>query len=121
MAVDLGNLFHFLLPLVFCSAGFHGVLFYSSPWKKTASWCAFQAGLVFFLLGLASPATALPLVLAVLTAFLTLAVGLLLVFFCGKVEGRLKSSEGGKTARPPSPRLRGTGRGKFFYFKGIRS
>lgn len=99
MGVDLGNAFHYSVPLILCLAGFHGVLYYSSPWKKTAAWCVFQAGLVVFLLQLASPTNPLPLALAWLVLAMTVILGVLLGLFCVKVGGRPRLLEGGKPAR----------------------
>lgn len=99
MAVNLGNAFHYFIPLLLCLAGFQGVLLYSTPWKKTTAWCAFQAGLVVFLLQLGSPENSIPLALALLALTATVATGVLLALFCVKLVGRPKFSEAGKNAR----------------------
>lgn len=103
MAVDPGNAFHFLIPLALGLAGFHGVLFYRGPWKKTASWVLFQLGLVVFLLQLASKDNAFPMVLACATLAATVGVSVVLASFGLKWGGRVKVPEGGKTARRRSP------------------
>lgn len=99
MAVDLGNAFHYFAPLALCLAGFHGVFFHWEPWKKTASWCAFQAGLIVLLLQLASKENPFPAALALITSACTAAVVILLGIFCAKLGGRLKSPEAGKNGR----------------------
>jgi hypothetical protein len=88
VAVDLGNAFHFILPLALCLAGFHGVFFYAAPWKKTASWCAFQLGLAVFLFQLASQDNSFPAALAFLVLATTLGVGIMLRAFCVKLGKR---------------------------------
>jgi hypothetical protein len=97
--MQLENVFHFIAPLALCLAGFHGVFFHGEPWKKTASWCAFQAGLIVFLLQLASRENPFPVALALSTLACTAAVVVLLSAFCVKSGGRLKPPEAGKNSR----------------------
>jgi hypothetical protein len=99
VAIDPGNVLRFFLPLLLCLAGFHGVLFYAAPWKKTAAWLAFQSGLVAFLFQLGGPENPFPSALAVATLAATAAVGVLLAVFGVKWGGSSKGSEGGKKAR----------------------
>ncbi len=99
MAVDLGNAFHFLIPLGLCLAGFHGVLFYPAPWKKTASWCAFQLGLVVFLLQLASKTNPFPAAIALSILAVTLGTAVLFVAFGVKAGPRAPMPKIGKTPR----------------------
>lgn len=99
MAVDLGNAFHYAVPLALCLAGFHGVFFHSGPWKKTLSWCAFQAGLIVFLFQLTSKDNPFPAALALSTSACTAAVVILLGVFSLKLGGRTKSPESGKNNR----------------------
>lgn len=102
MAADFGNVFHFFIPLLLCLIGFQGIWFYSEPWKKTVSWCAFQAGLAVFLLQLTNHENPFPLALALVILTSTAATGLLLAVFCAKLGSHPKSSEGGKSARRSS-------------------
>lgn len=99
MAVDLGGAVHYFIPFLFCLIGFHGVLFYSRPWAKTAAWCAFQLGLVAFLFKIASPENPFPTALAVLVLAVTAGTGVVLAAFCGKLGWRWKPAEGGKSPR----------------------
>lgn len=99
MAADSGIPFQYFLPLALCLAGFHGTFFYFSLWKKAASWCAFQAGLVLLLFLSAPTGNALAHDLEILITAATLAVFIYLSFFCAKGEGRLKPAESGKKSR----------------------
>ena len=92
MGVDLGNTIHFFIPFLLCLVGFHGVFFYSTAWRKTAAWCAFQAGLVVLLFQLASDQNVFPLALAWLTLAVTGALALLLGIFSLKLGGKTKPS-----------------------------
>lgn len=93
------NLFYYGVPILLCLVGFHGVFFHASLAKKTISWCALQAGLVVFLVGLAPAGHALPLSLTLLTVGITLAVGTLLAAYCLKFWKKHKTLHGGNIAR----------------------
>jgi len=99
VGVDLGNAFSYFIPLLLCLGGFHGVLFFVTPWKKAAAWCVFQMGLVVFLFQLLSPSNPLPLALAWLILAVTAALGLLLGIFCVKIGVRAKPSESARPTR----------------------
>jgi len=84
------SLFQALI-LLLCVVGFHGVFFHSSLGRKVFSWVLLQAGLVTFLFSLAPGGPALPKVLAVLAAAVTLSVGLGLTLLCRKFWKQYKS------------------------------
>jgi hypothetical protein len=94
-----GSAFHYLIPLVLCTVGFHGVFYYSNLWKKTAAWCVFQLGLIVFLLQLAPIGGSFSLALVLLVAFSTLAVGATLGMFCLKLARRHKTTDGDEITR----------------------
>ena len=99
MGVNLTHALVFLVPFGLCLVGFHGVFFYSSPWKKAASWVSLQAGLVLFLLVMAPPGNAMSRSLALLTAACGLAVGILLSVFCARIGDRPANSAPGHPSR----------------------
>jgi hypothetical protein len=99
VAASISTSLHYGFPLIFCLAGFHGIFFYSNLWKKTGSWCAFQAGLILFLIQLAPLGGSFPLVLALLTAASTLGVGGFLALLCMKISKRFKTTEGGEIGK----------------------
>ena len=101
MAANLTHALVFLIPFGLCLVGFHGVFFYSNPWKKVASWVSLQAGLVLFLLVLSPSGNAMSRSLALLTAACGLAVGILLSVFCARIGDRPAN------AGPGSPSRRG--------------
>ena len=90
-------LISYFLPLLLCLAGFHGVFYHAGPWKKTASWLAFQAGLGLFLLILSPPHDAFCLSQLLLLAGATSGIGVLLAAFCVK----LSAADAGKRGRRP--------------------
>jgi len=79
--------------------GFHGILFYDHLGRKTAGWCLFQLGLVYFLWQLVSLGSPLPVVLILLILASTIAVGTLLFVFCVKLGRRFKTLDGKEIGR----------------------
>lgn len=98
MAVNLGNAFHYIVPLAFCLAGFHGVFFYTNLLGKAASWCLFQMGLISFLFLLAPQAGPVPSALSLLISAVTFAVGIVLTVFCLKLGRRHKTLDANEIA-----------------------
>lgn len=99
MAVEPASALHYFVPFLLCVAGFHGVLFYSRPWLRTAAWVAFQLGLVGFLFQLASSENPFPTALALLVLAVTVGTSVVFSAFCVKLGGRSKTAEGGKSPR----------------------
>lgn len=100
MAVNLGNILHFIFPLAICLIGFHGVFFYSNLSRKAGFWCVFQMGLELFLIQAAPTENAMAL--ALLVGSVTAAVGALLFAFCLKLRRRYKTFDGAEIANRTS-------------------
>lgn len=102
MSVNQTNFLPYILPMILCLAGFHGIFFYGNLARKTAAWAVFQLGLIFFLVQLSSAAGPLPRVLALEAATACLSVSILLAVFCLKMWKKHKTLEGGEIAKKVS-------------------
>jgi hypothetical protein len=91
-------LISYCLPLFLCLAGFHGVFFARGPWRKTAAWLVFQAGLGLFLLILSRPGNAFCLSRLLLLLGSTSGVGAFLAALCAKLSAQ---PEGARRRRSP--------------------
>ena len=95
MSVETGN-FPLLLAALLGVGGLHGIFFYSGPGRKLASWCALQAGVVFFFL-FKCPMTSLSKVLLLESTLVSTVVALVLAAFlieARKHPGRTGSKDG---------------------------
>jgi hypothetical protein len=99
VSVNTNPLIHYAFVLIFCLGGFHGIFFHGNLVKKTASWLAFQMGLIVFLFHLAPSGAPLPPALAMEVAAVALVVTVLLGVLCLRLRGRFKTLDGDLIAR----------------------
>jgi len=93
------NSLPYIVPILLCLIGFHGLFFYDNLARKTAAWALFQVGTVLLLFQLTSAAGPVPRVLVLEAAALGFSVTLLLGVLCLKLWKKNKTLQGDEIAK----------------------